>query len=173
MSIFDERGEIPGFRQLVLERIEIDRHQVDPADILRGHRGQVIAIISTREKAAMIFGCRVLTRPSMISGKPVTSDTSVTVIPPREGFAVPPVDRSRSLPRRGLRRRRQGLSCRTWKEARGVTSWSGHWSVRRVGGLPYRKAGRERQCGRSGAFPIARRGKRPSGPRAIRWCEYR
>ena len=55
VDIFDERGEIPGFRQLVLERIEIDRQQVDPADILRGHRGQVIVIVAAREKAAMDF----------------------------------------------------------------------------------------------------------------------
>src|SRR5690606_10773745 len=38
-------------------------------------------------------GCSVLTRPSMISGNPVTSDTSVTAMPAaRSASAVPPVD---------------------------------------------------------------------------------
>ena len=40
-----------------------------------------------------IFGCSVLTRPSMISGKPVNSLTSVTVNPAsRSTRAVPPVE---------------------------------------------------------------------------------
>ncbi len=39
------------------------------------------------------FGCRVFTRPSSISGKPVNSDTSVTfTFASRSAFAVPPVD---------------------------------------------------------------------------------
>ena len=46
-----------------------------------------------------IFGCRVLTRPSIISGKPVKSETSMTGIPASaSNFAVPPVD-SISTPR--------------------------------------------------------------------------
>ena len=40
-----------------------------------------------------IFGCSVLTRPSMISGKPVTADTSIASMPsPRSSLAVPPVE---------------------------------------------------------------------------------
>src|SRR6185312_3777103 len=39
------------------------------------------------------FGCRVLTRPSMISGKPVSVETSVTGTPAwRNAPAVPPVE---------------------------------------------------------------------------------
>ena len=39
------------------------------------------------------FGCRVLTRPSSISGNAVTSDTSLTGTPPsRIRRAVPPVE---------------------------------------------------------------------------------
>jgi hypothetical protein len=42
------------------------------------------------------LGCRVLTRPSSISGKPVTSATSVTGRPcSASSLAVPPVDSSR------------------------------------------------------------------------------
>src|SRR5208337_3849602 len=43
---------------------------------------------------ACTLGCRVLTRPSSISGKPGKSETSVTGTPPsRNILAVPPVDR--------------------------------------------------------------------------------
>src|SRR5688572_21146178 len=42
-----------------------------------------------------IFGCRVLTRPSMISGKPVTSETSRAGMPASfSSLWVPPVDSS-------------------------------------------------------------------------------
>src|SRR5687767_1927460 len=42
-----------------------------------------------------IFGCRVLTRPSSISGKPVCDATSVTRTPSfSSSLAVPPVERS-------------------------------------------------------------------------------
>src|SRR5690554_1232990 len=48
--------------------------------------------------APCTFGCRVLTRPSMISGKPVTSDTSRTARPAsRIALAVPPVESSSML----------------------------------------------------------------------------
>ena len=47
-----------------------------------------------------IFGCRVLTRPPMISGAPVCSATSCTGTPAAaSALAVPPVERS-STPRR-------------------------------------------------------------------------
>ena len=45
-----------------------------------------------------ISGLRVLTRPAIISGKPVKSDTSITGIPcSLRSFAVPPVERSSIL----------------------------------------------------------------------------
>src|SRR3954454_3869473 len=48
---------------------------------------------------AKIAGCRVLTRPSIISGNPVTSDTFRTGMPAAAiARAVPPVDTS-STPR--------------------------------------------------------------------------
>src|ERR1700723_3556822 len=44
------------------------------------------------------FGCRVLTRPSIISGNPVSSETSVTFSPAAAiALAVPPVE-TRSMP---------------------------------------------------------------------------
>src|SRR5215204_3950592 len=46
-----------------------------------------------------IFGCSVLTRPSIISGKPVTSETFTTGSPASaKAFAVPPVE-TNSKPR--------------------------------------------------------------------------
>ena len=45
-----------------------------------------------------IFGCRVFTRPSIISGKPVSSETSFTaILLSRKSAAVPPVETS-SIP---------------------------------------------------------------------------
>src|SRR5690554_1901581 len=55
------------------------------------------------------FGCRVLTRPSMISGKPVTSETSRTGSPAsRMARAVPPVESSSML--RAARARARSIS---------------------------------------------------------------
>src|SRR6267378_303519 len=49
---------------------------------------------------ACSLGCRVFTRPSSISGKPVWSATSVTTRPcSARSFAVPPVDRILTLNR--------------------------------------------------------------------------
>src|SRR5688572_3353122 len=46
-------------------------------------------------RAPCTFGCSVFTRPSMISGKPVSDDTSVTASPaPAIARAVPPVETS-------------------------------------------------------------------------------
>ena len=66
-----------GLRDRGREGIEVDDQQVDGRDALRAHHGVVRA---ARGPAAppWIFGCSVLTRPSMISGKPVRSATSRT-----------------------------------------------------------------------------------------------
>src|SRR4029453_15125642 len=48
------------------------------------------------------FGCSVFTRPSIISGEPVTSETSVTERPASgSAFAVPPVEMGSTLYRAG------------------------------------------------------------------------
>src|ERR1700687_842858 len=48
----------------------------------------------TASRPPWIFGCRVLTRPSSISGKPVCDETSVTATPDFSSRrAVPPVER--------------------------------------------------------------------------------
>src|SRR5664279_5146808 len=59
----------------------------------------IAAMCSGRSRRARrppwMVGCRVLTRPSSISGKPVWSATSVTAIPAAAiSLAVPPVDSS-------------------------------------------------------------------------------
>src|SRR5512135_2618794 len=59
----------------------------------------MVATCSGRSRRARMppctLGCRVLTRPSSISGKPVYSLTSITARPAsRSALAVPPVDSS-------------------------------------------------------------------------------
>ena len=73
------------------------------------------------------FGCSVLTRPPMISGKPVTSATSVTSRPAsRSAVAVPPVDSSwtRRAARRLARSTTPCLS-ETLSSARRTGGWVG------------------------------------------------
>ena len=50
-------------------------------DAVSGERLEIVRRVAAREDAAVDLGCRVLTRPSIISGKPVTSETSVTGSP--------------------------------------------------------------------------------------------
>src|SRR6266436_3494058 len=58
----------------------------------------------TASNPPWILGCRVLTRPSIISGKPVRSDTSRTLRPASASArAVPPVEMS-SMPKPSSRR---------------------------------------------------------------------
>src|SRR3546814_11113054 len=53
------------------------------------------ALSRTASSPPCTLGCSVLTRPSIISGKPVWSDTSFTASPAsRSALAVPPVDSS-------------------------------------------------------------------------------
>jgi hypothetical protein len=51
--------------------VEIHTHQIDGRDAVPFKRSHVLGQIATRQDAACTFGCRVLTRPSSISGKPV------------------------------------------------------------------------------------------------------
>src|SRR6266852_3370542 len=62
------------------------------------------ALWRTASNPPWILGCRVLTRPSNISGKPVRSDTSRTLRPASvSARAVPPVEMS-SMPKPSSRR---------------------------------------------------------------------
>ncbi len=78
------------------ERIEIDDHQVDRRDAVgrRARHGRRRRCRRARMPACT-FGCSVFTRPSIISGKPVTSEIPATGSPAaRRARAVPPVDTS-------------------------------------------------------------------------------
>ena len=66
------------FARRLGERIEVDDHQVDQADAVAGDRAEVVGTVAPRQDAAVDLGVSVLTRPSIISGKPVTSETLVT-----------------------------------------------------------------------------------------------
>ena len=72
-------------------------------------------------------GCSVFTRPSSISGKPVTSATSVTARPASASSrAVPPVDSSRT-PERGQRAGEfdDAVSCRKRRGVQSAATWCG------------------------------------------------
>ena len=76
----------------LLERVKIDADQVDRVDAMLLHRRDVLGIIAQGQQRAVDAGCSVFTRPSIISGKPVTCATSVTGNPcSRRNLAVPPV----------------------------------------------------------------------------------
>jgi hypothetical protein len=95
VDVLDRRGVIGAARDGFLERVEVHDQKVDGADAVGLHRRDVLGLVAQRQKPPCTFGCRVLTRPSIISGKPVTSATSVTVSPAsRSVEAVPPVERS-------------------------------------------------------------------------------
>jgi hypothetical protein len=66
-----------------------------------GPRGfEVFCMAPAGEDAAMTRGWRVFTRPSIISGKPVTADTLVTAKPASaSALAVPPVETSSNVRR--------------------------------------------------------------------------
>ena len=69
VDIFDKRCKIVGLRALRLERIEIDRQQVDPANPLIVHCGQMIVIVAARQQAAMNFRMERLYPPVHDFGK--------------------------------------------------------------------------------------------------------
>ena len=80
------------------------------------------------------FGCSVFTRPSIISGKPVSSATSVTLSPASaSALAVPPVETSSMPCRRARGRNRPGpVLSDTESSARVMRRMSWSWrSLRR------------------------------------------
>ena len=79
-----------------LERVEVDDQQVDRADAVLLPAPPCARATSRRaSRPPWIVGCSVFTRPSSISGKPVSSATSVTGRPASaSSLAVPPVDSS-------------------------------------------------------------------------------
>ena len=83
MSISSTRASngVSGFCAALRERIEVDHDQVDRRDAVPGDGLEVVGPMAARQDAAVDAGCRVLTRPSIISGKPVTSETLMTGSP--------------------------------------------------------------------------------------------
>ena len=90
----------PGFAAALRERIQVDDDEIDRRDAVlrRARRGRrrVRGAPGCRRAPC---GCSVLTRPSIISGNPVTSEMPMTGSPAAaSALAVPPVDTS-SKPR--------------------------------------------------------------------------
>src|SRR5438046_7621325 len=74
--------------------------------------------VSSASTPPKILGCRVLTRPPRISGKPVSSSTSVTATP--DSFrcpAVPPVETTRT-PDSVSERQKSAIPVLSWTETR-------------------------------------------------------
>ena len=69
---------VSGFAAALANGIEVDDDEVDRLDAVARDRREVVGAVAAGEDAAVDRGCSVLTRPSIISGKPVTSETLVT-----------------------------------------------------------------------------------------------
>src|SRR5882724_13557909 len=78
------------------------------------------------------MGCRVLTRPSSISGKPVSSEMSLTEIPAsRRSLAVPPVETSStSIEARCLANSTRPVLSVTERMARSIFDMGPRWQYR-------------------------------------------
>ncbi len=82
-----------GFGDGRLERIEVAHDQVDRRDLLLLERRLCCGLSRTARMPPCTRGCSVLTRPSSISGKPVTSAMSMTARPASaSALRVPPVE---------------------------------------------------------------------------------
>ena len=115
----------------LLERIEIDDEQIDRRDRdARRAPGSGRRCRGCASRPPWIFGCSVFTRPSIISGKPVTSATSVTATPASRALggaagrdevdAVLARARAKSTrPVLSRRRSARGQSC-SWRDASGM-----------------------------------------------------
>ena len=71
VDVLDRSREIGAARDRRLEGVEVDDHEVDGRDAVLAHRLDVRRLVAAAKMPPWIFGCSVLTRPSMISGKPV------------------------------------------------------------------------------------------------------
>ncbi len=60
----------------LLEGVEVDADEVDGLNVVLLHRGEVSGLSRRARKPPWTWGWRVLTRPSIISGKPVRSEMS-------------------------------------------------------------------------------------------------
>jgi hypothetical protein len=82
VDVFDEMAEgYAGLGRGLFEGVEIDDDHVDGQDAVFGDGGFVLGFAADVEQPPWTRGCRVLTRPSSISGKPVRSLMSRTARP--------------------------------------------------------------------------------------------
>ena len=92
---------VSGFSAALRERIQVHDDEIDRVDALRGDRLESSGRWRRARMPPWIAGCSVLTRPSIISGNPVTSETLTTGSPASaSALAVPPVEMS-STPQAG------------------------------------------------------------------------
>ena len=83
VDLFDQRLERRRrVRGGLHERIEIDDDEVDQGDPVCGGRFEIVGVCPRRARMPPCTrGCSVLTRPSIISGKPVTSEIGSRAVP--------------------------------------------------------------------------------------------
>ena len=86
MSMFSTHLEGGALRDRSLEGVEIDHQQVDRRDAVGCGRRLVLSVAAHGEQAAVHLGTQRLSRPSIISGKPVCSATSLTASPTLQSF---------------------------------------------------------------------------------------
>ena len=91
----------PGARDRALERVEVDHHEVEALDAVLRESGGVRGCERSARMPPWIRGCSVLTRPSRISGKPVTSETPVDGEPRRREVPPGAAGRDELEPERG------------------------------------------------------------------------
>ena len=94
VDLFDQRVEWQsGIAGCLHKGIEIDRNNVDEADAVTGEGRGSSGRLRRARMPPCTAGCSVFTRPSSISGTPVTSETLVTgTAAAARARAVPPVD---------------------------------------------------------------------------------
>ena len=176
MSMFSTASaSVQSARRDGLERIQVQHQQVDGADAIRGHHRVVDA--GAAQQAAVHQRMRVLTRPSIISGKPVTS--SLTSFHRKAGIAqfASRCRRSRAVRHRapvGRWRGRAGRSCRTRTAGRGARSPDGRRIRRWRGGSGHGK-GMQRwgEAAIIGFFAAGPPGSSPSRSRAASCAGWR
>ena len=100
VDVLDHRRIVGAGAAHLLERVEVDDDEVDRLDaVARASPPHAPGRRGSPSRPPCTAGCSVLTRPSMISGKPVSSETSRTAMPASAiAFAVPPVETS-SMPK--------------------------------------------------------------------------
>ena len=95
VDVLDRRRGVGAARNRRLERIEVHDQAIDALECrARSSAARCSGSSRSASSPPWMRGCSVFTRPSIISGKPVTALTSVTARPASASvLAVPPVER--------------------------------------------------------------------------------